>query len=123
MVILLNISLIGTGKRTKLNPPENVHVQWAEKGSYQLEHMLETISHLPNRNTNMFTQKDYEIYILDNYAVHLQPEIRKALLERGYILVLMGGGITGDLQVLKSNISGFLAVLNCNNHLITYCSF
>ena len=90
-----------SGKRVKLNPPENVHVQWAEKGSYRLEHMLETISHLPNR-FNMFTQKNYAIYVLDNYAVHLQEEVRKALLDRGYILILIGGGITGDLQVLNS---------------------
>ena len=25
----------GKGKRVQLNPPENVHVQWAEKGSYR----------------------------------------------------------------------------------------
>ena len=27
------------------------------------------------------------------------PEVRRALFERGYILVPMGGGITGDEQV------------------------
>ena len=58
--------------------------------------MLKTISHLPNR-FNPFTQ-NYAIYVIDDYAVHLMPEIRKALFQRGYILVVMGGGITGFIQ-------------------------
>ena len=59
--------------------------------------MLKTIKNLPNR-FNPFTQKGFAIYIIDDYAVHLMPEIRKALYERGYILILMGGGITGFIQ-------------------------
>ena len=31
--------------------------------------------------------------------MHLMPEVRRALFERGYILVPMGSGITGDKQV------------------------
>ena len=31
--------------------------------------------------------------------MHLMPEVRRALFERGYILVPMCGGITGDKQV------------------------
>ena len=38
---------------------------------------------------------DYVIYVLDDYAVHLMPEVRKAQFQCGYILVIMGGGITG----------------------------
>ena len=59
--------------------------------------MLKTISNLPNRY-NSFTHKDYAIYVVDDYAVHLMPEVRKALFQRGYILVIMGGGITGFIQ-------------------------
>ena len=73
-VLLFFPFLIGT--RTKLNPPDGVYFQWAERGSYRLEQMLETIKHLPNRH-NLFTMKNYAIYVLDNYAVHLMPEIRK----------------------------------------------
>ena len=51
-------------------------------------------------------KKDYCIYVLDNYAVHLMPEIRKALLDRGYILVLIGGGITGDIQINDTAFHG-----------------
>ena len=31
--------------------------------------------------------------------MHLNPEVGRALFERGYISVPMGGGITGDEQV------------------------
>lgn len=54
--------------------------------------MLQTIKNLLNRNRNPFTKKDWEIYVLDNY------EIRKALWDRSYVLVLMGGGITDFIQ-------------------------
>ena len=36
--------------------------------------------------------------------MHLQEEIRQALLKRGYILVLIGGGITGDIQVNDTHL-------------------
>ena len=56
------------------------------------------IKQLPNR-FNMFTEKGYAIYVLDDYSVHLMPEIRQALLKKGYVLVAIGGGITGDKQI------------------------
>ena len=87
----------GVGTRTKINAPPNVYYQWSPSGSYRLEHLKKTISNLPNRY-NMFSE-DFAIYVLDDYAVHLMPEVRRALYGRGYVLVVMGGGITGDLQV------------------------
>ena len=59
--------------------------------------MLYTISNLPNR-FNIFTPKNYAIYVLDDYNVHIMPEIKKALLKRGYVPVITGGGVTGDIQ-------------------------
>ena len=59
--------------------------------------MLYTISNLPNR-FNIFTPKNYAIYVLDDYSVHIMPEIKKALLKRGYVTVITGGGVTGDIQ-------------------------
>ena len=35
--------------------------------------------------------------MLDDYAVHLMAEVRQALWNRGYILVIIGEGITGFL--------------------------
>ena len=31
--------------------------------------------------------------------MHLMPKIRQALVKKGYILVIIGGGITGDIQI------------------------
>ena len=40
--------------------------------------MLKTISNLPNRY-NPFTQKNFAIYVLDDYTANLIPDIRKEL--------------------------------------------
>ena len=66
--------------------------------------MLNTIGNLLNRNNNPFSKKDWAIYVLDNYAVHLMPEIHKALSARDYVLVLIGGGITGFIQQNDTHI-------------------
>ena len=47
---------------------------------------------------NMFSMRQPAIYILDNYSVHI-TEMGHDLLARGYILVCMGGVITGDVQI------------------------
>ena len=94
----------GTGKRPpKLTPPPGSHYQWAVKGSYRLEQLMETIKHLPNR-FNIFSHANFAIYVLDDYAVHLMPEVRQALWNRGYILVIIGGGITGFVQVNDTHL-------------------
>ena len=56
------------------------------------------IKQFPNR-FNMFTGKSYAIYVLGDYSVHLMPEVRQALFKKGYVLVAIGGGITGDIQI------------------------
>ena len=88
----------GKGTRTKVNAPENMHYQWAPKGSYRLEEILKTIFYLPNP-LNMFTPRNCAIYVLDDYSVYLLPEAREVLLKRGYVYVGIGGITTGDIQV------------------------
>ena len=88
----------GKGNRIKLNPPQDAKFQWAPKGSYRLEHMLNTIANLPNRH-NIFTHQNYGIYVLNDYSVHNMPEIKAALLKKGYFFVRIGGGITGGIQI------------------------
>lgn len=98
----------GSGKRPpELTTPSGSHYQWALKGSYRLEQLLETIKHLPNR-FNIFSHSNYAIYVLDDYAVHLMPEVRQALWNRGYILVIIGGGITGFVQVNDTHLHHLL---------------
>ena len=45
----------------------------------------------------MFSQSNYALYILDDYSVHITDEVKRALLAKGYILVVIGGGIKGDI--------------------------
>ena len=51
----------------------------------------------------MFTKQSFAIYVLDDYSVHLMLEGRKALFKKGYILVIIGGGITGNIQINGTN--------------------
>ena len=93
----------GKGTRTVLNPPPSTKFQWAPKGSYRLEHMLGTIQNLLNR-FNMSTPKNYAIYALDECSVDLMPEIKEALLKRGYFLVVIGREVTSNIQVNDTEV-------------------
>ena len=75
----------GKGTRTHLMPPQGAHFRWAPKGSYRIDQILGMIETLPNR-FNMFTEKGFAIYVLDNYSIHLMPEVRQALLKKGLII-------------------------------------
>ena len=75
--------------------------------------MLKIISNLPNCY-NPFTKRNYAIYVLDDYAVHLMPEIRKALFQRGYILVVMGRGITAFIQANNTHLHRQLKAYHCH---------
>ena len=77
----------GKGTRTKLNPLSGIKFQWSEKGLYRIDQLKQTIMNFPNR-FNPFTCKDFAIYVLDNYAVHLMAEVRTLLWERGYVLII-----------------------------------
>ena len=88
----------GKGLRVKVNPPGKIKVQWAEKGSYREENILEFINRLPTIHTK-FCPRNRELFTLDDYSAHLGPEVEKAFSRKGYFLVHIGGGITGDIQV------------------------
>ena len=99
----------GKGTRAHLTPLEGVIFRWAPKGCYCIEQILGIINSLPNR-FNMFTEQGFEIYVLDDYSVHLMPKVRQALFKKGYVLVVIGGGITGDVQINDTD---------CHHHLKT----
>ena len=65
--------------------------------------MLKTISNLPNK-FNIFTPKNYAVYILNDYSVHLMPEVKEAFLKRGYVPIIIGGGVSGDIQINDTDI-------------------
>ena len=93
----------GVGKRVKLNVPNNVSVQWDPKGSYRLEHVLKFIEKVPAQACPLFPEKR-KIFTLDDYSAHLHPEVKKALKKKGYFLVILPEGITGDLQVNDTDV-------------------
>ena len=69
--------------------------------------MLATISNLPNRHHTL-TMKNYCIYALHDYSVHIMPEVKEALLKRGRVYVGIGGGVTADIQINDSDIHDLL---------------
>ena len=94
----------GTGKRPpKLTTPPNVHYQWAPKDSYHLQQLLETMKHLQN-HFNIFSHSNFAIYVLDDYAVHLILEVRKAFWDRGYIFCLLLAELLQDSFELMTHI-------------------
>ena len=47
----------------------------------------------------MFTlKKNYCICFLDDYSVQKMPEAKKALLDKSYVYIGIGGGVTRDIQ-------------------------
>ena len=94
----------GKGIRAKVEkPPPNVNIQWSESGSYRLENILELVETLP-KIPQIFGIGKYRIYLLDDYSAHVHPDVKQALLKKGWILVAFGGGITGDLQVNDTSL-------------------
>ena len=88
----------GKGQRITFNRPNKVKSQWAEKGSYHIKQMLEYINRLPTIPAAFYPERRV-IFTLDDYSAHLPPEIETALFKKGYFLIHIGGGITGDVQV------------------------
>ena len=93
----------GTSKRVKLNPPSGVTVQWAPKWSYKLEHVMKFCDQVPAQPCVLFPQK-CKIFTLDDYSAYLDPAVKESLSKRGYFLVILPGGITGDLQVNDTDL-------------------
>ena len=95
----------GMGKRAKATPPpqSNMTVQWAPKGSYRLPNMITFIRSLPKVPFELYPQKR-KIFILDDYSVHIQPDIAEELVKKGYIPTFIGGGITGDVQINDTHL-------------------
>ena len=98
----------GTYLQNKLKRPTGVTTLWSPKGSYRLDTMIKTIKQLPNNTAQDCmpgrTYKKWLLMVLDDYSVHVTNEVRQELLKRGYVLVVMGGGITGDVQINDTHL-------------------
>ena len=43
-------------------------------------------------------------YVLDDYSMHLMPEVKETFLKRGHVLIIISVGVTGDIQINDTNI-------------------
>ena len=77
-------------------------INWLQKDLIELEQILGMIDKLPNR-FNMFTEQSFAIYVLDDYSVYLIPDVREALFKKVYVLVVICGSITGNIQINDKN--------------------
>ena len=64
------------------------------------------IDKLPNR-FNMFTEQSFAIYVLDDYSVHLMPEVRQALLKKGLFSLLL---VVASQAIFKSMTQTVIAI-------------
>ena len=94
----LEFAYKGKGIRVKVNPPERATAQWSDKGSYRVEHVLKYIESLPAIPI-CFAPEKRRIFTLDDYPGHLVPEVEVAFFKKGYFLIIIRGGITGNIQV------------------------
>ena len=96
-----------THLQKKLKRPPGVVTLWSAKGSHRVETMVETILHLPNLTRHDalpgWTFKEWQLMLLD-YSIHVTSEVRQELLKHGYVLVVLGGGIMGDVQINDTHL-------------------
>ena len=70
-----------------------------------MEHILELIENLPTIPTAFAPEKRCA-FNLDDYSAHLPKEVEDIFHEIGYFLILIWGGITGDVQVNDTSYHG-----------------
>ena len=58
---------------------------------------------IPKKPCTLFPKKR-KIFTLDDYSAHLDPAVKEVLWKKGYFLVILPGGITGDLQVNNTDM-------------------
>ena len=87
----------GKGIRVKVNPPERAIAQQSDKASDRVENVLKQFESLPTFPIH-FAPDEVRIFTLNDYSAHLVPEVEEAFFKKGYFLIIIGGGITGDIQ-------------------------
>ena len=90
----------GKGTRTHLTPPKGVHYQWARKGSYRIEQNLGVMI---SYQIDLLCSQNSHLQYMYWMVVQLMLEGRQASFKKGYIVVIISGGITGDIQISDKN--------------------
>ena len=90
----------------------NLSVQWAEKGSYREEHILQFLRRwLDPWTEERAARKDYRILMLDVAKSHVSDEVVKFSWTRGYVVLFHYGCTTGVAQVNDTDLHGWLEQL------------
>ena len=84
--------------RVKLNPPACSSVQWAEKELYRVGKQYFNVLKYLKGHPVQFCPTRRRIFLLDDYSSHLLDNVKKALYNKWYLLRIMPGGITCDVQ-------------------------
>jgi hypothetical protein len=82
--------------RGRLRAPDGTLVQFAAKGSYRLQNMIEFFRWCFGPAA---APRQSLVFVLDWYAVHLEAAIDEELHAMGHAVLRLGGGITPDVQV------------------------
>ena len=93
--------------KLKVPADMNVSLQWAEKGSYRLEHVLKYLTRWCDPMTPArVAAKDYRILLLDVAKSRIGPEVSDLCWERGYLVMYHYGCTTGVAQVNDTDLHG-----------------
>jgi hypothetical protein len=99
-----------SARRTRhLDLPDdlNVSVQWAEKGSYRVEHILNFLKRwLDEWTPERASCHDYRILFMDVAKSHLGDPIIEMAWSRGYLVLYHYGCTTGVAQVNDTDLHG-----------------
>ena len=76
-------------------------VQVGPKGSYRTDHVLEFLKrHLEPASAG----RDWRIIMADFYGPHADTTVFDLCWSRQYVLILIGGGVTGVMQVMDTHL-------------------
>jgi hypothetical protein len=85
----------------------NFSTQFAEKGSYRSEHLLQYLDRwLDPWTEERASSRDYRLLFLDLAKSHLGDDVREFCWKRGYFLLYHYGCTTGVTQVNDTDLHG-----------------
>jgi hypothetical protein len=95
----------GKGVRKPPRTPAGITVQWTDKGSYRTENVVHFIQHNLRHGEPITAKTPWRMLLLDKFSGHLAPEVRAAALAKKYVLLIVPGGLTPDVQVADTHLN------------------
>ena len=89
----------GKGKKNLFKPPSGITVQYTEKGSYNEDTVVHFVENNLRQGETVTDRTPWRILFLDKFAGHVGEKVRQAALKKHYLVLIIPGGLTGDVQV------------------------